>query len=46
VLESRAFTESEALKADPPLIDFIAQDLDDVLRQLDGRRSAASTAGP
>jgi membrane-bound serine protease (ClpP class) len=37
VLESRAFTETEALKADPPLIDFIAQDVEDVLRQLDGR---------
>lgn len=37
VLESRAFTESEALKADPPLIDFVAGDVDDVLRQLDGR---------
>jgi membrane-bound serine protease (ClpP class) len=37
VLESRAFTDSEALKADPPLIDFIASDVDDVLRQLDGR---------
>jgi membrane-bound serine protease (ClpP class) len=37
VLESRAFTDGEALEASPPLIDFIAQDLDDVLRQLDGR---------
>lgn len=37
VLESRAFTDGEALGAMPPLIDFIAQDLDDVLRQLDGR---------
>ena len=37
VLESRAFTDGEALQATPPLIDFRAQDLDDVLRQLDGR---------
>ena len=37
VLESRAFTDGEALEATPALIDFRAQDLDDVLRQLDGR---------
>jgi len=37
VLDSRAFTDGEALQAAPPLIDFRAQDLDDVLRQLDGR---------
>ena len=37
VLESRAFTEREALQAVPPLIDFTAQNLDDLLRQLDGR---------
>src|SRR5436190_9704688 len=37
VQESRAFTDLEALQATPPLIDFIATDLDDVLRQLDGR---------
>ncbi len=37
VTESRAFTEREALAADPPLIDFVATDVDDVLRQLDGR---------
>jgi len=37
VLESRAFTDREALEATPPLIDFMAQDVDDVLRQLDGR---------
>jgi membrane-bound serine protease (ClpP class) len=37
VLESRAFTDREALQATPPLIDFLAQDVDDVLRQLDGR---------
>jgi membrane-bound serine protease (ClpP class) len=37
VTESRAFTEHEALDAQPPLIDFVAPDLDAVLRQLDGR---------
>jgi len=37
VLESRAFTDREALEADPPLIDFTAGDVDDLLRQLDGR---------
>jgi membrane-bound serine protease (ClpP class) len=38
VTESRAFTDSEALHASPPLIDFVARDIDDLLRQLDGRR--------
>lgn len=37
VIESRAFTDREALQATPPLIDFTAKDLDDLLRQLDGR---------
>jgi membrane-bound serine protease (ClpP class) len=37
VLESRAFTDREALEANPPLIDFTARDVDDLLRQLDGR---------
>ena len=37
VTESRAFTEREALDAQPPLIDFVAPDLDAVVRQLDGR---------
>jgi len=37
VLESRAFTDQEALEASPPLIDFTAQDVEDLLRQLDGR---------
>ena len=37
VVDSRAFTEREALMAVPPLIDFVAADLDDVVRQLDGR---------
>jgi membrane-bound serine protease (ClpP class) len=40
VLESRSFTDGEALEAMPPLIDFLAKDLDDVLRQLDGRTVA------
>jgi membrane-bound serine protease (ClpP class) len=37
VSESRAFTEDEALSAAPPLIDLVARDLPDLLRQLDGR---------
>ena len=37
VKESRAFTEAEALSASPPLIDLVAVDLDDLLKQLDGR---------
>jgi membrane-bound serine protease (ClpP class) len=37
VLQSRAFTEREALEANPPLIDLVAADLDDLVRQLDGR---------
>jgi membrane-bound serine protease (ClpP class) len=37
VQESRAFTDLEALHATPPLIDFTANDVDDVLRMLDGR---------
>jgi len=37
VLESRAFTDLEALQATPPLIDFTANDVDDLLRTLDGR---------
>ena len=37
VTESRAFTDGEALQAAPPLIDFIARDVDDLLRQLDRR---------
>lgn len=36
VLESRAFTDREALRASPPLIDFSAADVADLLRQLDG----------
>jgi membrane-bound serine protease (ClpP class) len=37
VQESRAFTDLEALQATPPLIDFTANDVDDLLRKLDGR---------
>lgn len=37
VLQSRAFTADEAMKAEPPLIDLIATDVPDLLRQLDGR---------
>ena len=37
VTESRSFTEQEALDADPPLVDLVASDFDDLLRQLDGR---------
>ena len=37
VTESRTFTEHEAASASPPLIDLIAADLPDLLKQLDGR---------
>lgn len=37
VLESRAFTEREAVDAEPPLIDIVAADVDALLAQLDGR---------
>ena len=37
VVESRAFTDQEALDASPPLIDLVARDVPDLLRQLDGR---------
>ena len=37
VRESRAFTEDEALKATPPLIDLVATDVPDLLKKLDGR---------
>ena len=36
VVESQSFTETEALGAEPPLIDFVARDLDDLFEQLDG----------
>jgi membrane-bound serine protease (ClpP class) len=38
VLESRAFTDAEAAHATPPLVDVVAGDVNDLLRQLDGRR--------
>src|SRR5262245_22939864 len=37
VLESRAFTDTEALHANPPLVDVVAADLPELLRRLDGR---------
>lgn len=37
VLESKAFTDAEAIKAAPPLIDVVATHLDDLLKKLDGR---------
>jgi membrane-bound serine protease (ClpP class) len=40
VTESRAFTDEEALGADPPLVDLSATDLSDLLRKLDGRSVA------
>ncbi len=38
VLESRSFTEQEAMAASPPLIDVIASDVPDLIRKLDGRQ--------
>jgi membrane-bound serine protease (ClpP class) len=37
VLQSKAFTEEEALKATPPLIDLVATDVTDLLKKIDGR---------
>jgi membrane-bound serine protease (ClpP class) len=37
VLESRAFTDSEAAHANPPLVDVVATDLSDLLARLEGR---------
>jgi membrane-bound serine protease (ClpP class) len=37
VTDSRAFTDSEALAAKPPLIDFVASDVHDLLAKVDGR---------
>jgi membrane-bound serine protease (ClpP class) len=37
VLESRAFTDREALQATPPLIDLNASSVEDLLTKLDGR---------
>jgi membrane-bound serine protease (ClpP class) len=37
VVDSRAFTDREAIEATPPLIDLTAADIGDLLTQLDGR---------
>jgi membrane-bound serine protease (ClpP class) len=37
VTDSRAFTDREAITASPPLVDFAAGSVDEVLRKLDGR---------
>jgi membrane-bound serine protease (ClpP class) len=37
VIESRSFTEQEAISAAPPLIDLIASDVPELVRKLDGR---------
>ncbi len=37
VTDSRAFTDREARAASPPLVEFTAASVDDLLRQLDGR---------
>ncbi len=37
VLASKAFTEEEAVKATPPLVDLIATSRDDLIEKLDGR---------
>ncbi|HET9469129.1 MAG TPA: NfeD family protein [Vicinamibacterales bacterium] len=37
VLQSKAFTEEEAAKATPAVIDLVATSLDDLLKKLDGR---------
>ncbi|MGE0451197.1 MAG: nodulation protein NfeD [Vicinamibacterales bacterium] len=37
VMNSRAFTETEALNASPPLIDLVAPDIPALLSRLDGR---------
>ena len=53
VTESRAFTETEALEATPPLIDLVATDVPDliervdgwVIKRFDGRTATLWTAG-
>jgi membrane-bound serine protease (ClpP class) len=37
VLDSRAFTDHEAMSATPPLIDLVATDVEQLLREIDGR---------
>ena len=41
VIESRSFTEQEALAASPPLIDVIAADVPELLRKLNGRTDSS-----
>src|SRR4051812_14928971 len=47
VVDSRSFSEQEALSASPPLIDIVATDVADLVKKLDGRTvkrfSGAST---
>ena len=44
VLQSKAFTDDEAFKATPPLIDVVATNVDDLLKKLDGRSATLRTA--
>ncbi len=37
VRESRSFTETEAINASPPLVDFVVRDVKDLVAKLDGR---------
>jgi membrane-bound serine protease (ClpP class) len=37
VTSSRSFTDREATEASPPLVDFVAASLDDLVQKLDGR---------
>ena len=37
VVDSRSFTEQEALTASPPLIDLVANDVPDLVKKLEGR---------
>lgn len=46
VLESRAFTDREALAASPPLIDLTAQDVADLVHKINGRRIARFDGRP
>ena len=45
VTESRAFTEGEALKASPPLIELVAPSIAELLEKLDGRTATLKTSG-
>jgi membrane-bound serine protease (ClpP class) len=38
VMQSRAFTDQEALTAEPPLVDVVAATVEELLARLDGRR--------